>query len=326
MLGCGAVAGRRPSEPNLPEKRRTRRKRVSATTGVTAVVVNYNSASRLGPLLDVLGPQVDVVVIVDNASVDGSADSVEGRGGVQVIHNAENRGFAAAANQGAARAGGEWILFVNPDAHLQANDVTTLLHDVPPDVAAVAPLQVDEHGSPKPETGGHRPTLLRYLVWALVPVRFHRRFGPWLAPPWPERDQELDWVSGALLAIRRPVFEGLGGFDERYFLYHEDVDFGTRARTAGYRILCRPAVRLHHEVAHGDPARRVASGLRSIESLALAFTGWRRRALGVILVLGYGLRATLGSGVGRDLARAAIPHARELMTGRVPERRLPPPS
>jgi GT2 family glycosyltransferase len=291
--------------------------------GVTAVIVNYNSGARLGPLIDTLAPEVQSVAVVDNASADGSADEVEGRRGAIVIRNDANRGFAAAANQGAAEATTEWVLFVNPDIHLRPGDVTTLLTGLAADVAAVAPLQVDEAGAPKPETGGYRPTLPRYLMWALIPVRFHRRMGPWLAPPWPERDVEVDWVSGALLGIRRAVFERLGGFDERFFLYHEDVDFGTRARNAGFRVLCRPAVRLHHEVAHGDPQRRVASGLRSVESLALAFTGWRRRALGMILVIGFGLRAAIGSGTGRDLARAALPHARALVAGRVPERSLP---
>jgi N-acetylglucosaminyl-diphospho-decaprenol L-rhamnosyltransferase len=291
--------------------------------GVTAVIVNYNSGVRLGPLIETLAPEVRSVVVVDNASADGSADAVEGRGDVTVIQNDANRGFAAAANQGAAEATTEWVVFVNPDIHLRPGDVTALLAGLQADVAAVAPLQVDESGTPKPETGGYRPTLARYLMWALVPVRFHRRMGPWLAPPWPKRDVDVDWVSGALLGIRRSVFEQLGRFDERFFLYHEDVDFGTRARRAGYRVLCRPAVRLHHEVAHGDPKRRVASGLRSVESLALAFPGWRRRALGMILVVGFGLRAVMGSGTGRDLARAALPHARALVGGRVPERSLP---
>jgi GT2 family glycosyltransferase len=291
----------------------------------TAVVVNYNSGNRLVALLDALLSQVESVVIVDNDSVDGSADMAEGSDRVRVVRNRDNRGFAAAANQGAALSHGEWVAFVNPDAHVGPGDVTALLAGLPPDVAAVAPLQVDDRGKPMPETGGFRPTLPRYLVWALIPVRFHRRFGPWLAPPWPTIDTELDWVSGALLAVRRNVFMELGGFDQRFFLYHEDVDFGTRARAAGYRILCRPLVRLHHEVAHGDPDRRVASGLRSIESLALAFTGWRRRMLGMILLLGYGLRSVWGSGVGRQLARAALPHCRELIAGRVPQRRLPSP-
>jgi N-acetylglucosaminyl-diphospho-decaprenol L-rhamnosyltransferase len=284
----------------------------------TAVIVNYNSGHRLGPLLDRVQPEVRATAIVDNASSDGSLAAAEGRSDVTIVRNTVNRGFAAAANQGAANAESDWVLFVNPDIHLTPGDITTLLSGVPDDVAAVAPLQVDEHGTPKVETGGYQPTLLRYLVWALVPVRFHRRFGPYLAPPFPARDTELDWVSGALLGIRRAVFAGLGGFDERFFLYHEDVDFGRRAREAGYRIWVRPAVRLHHEVAHGDPSRRVLSGVRSVESLGKAFRGWRRRALGAILVVGYGLRATLGSGTGRDLARAVLPLCRDMALGRTP--------
>jgi GT2 family glycosyltransferase len=289
-----------------------------AVQDATAVIVNYNSGHRLGPLLDLVQPEVRGVAIVDNASSDGSLDAAEGRPNVTIVRNDGNRGFAAAANQGAATADSAWVLFVNPDIHLTPGDISTLLTGVPSDVAAVAPLQVDEEGTPKVETGGYQPTLLRYLVWALIPVRFHRRFGPWVAPPFPDRDTDLDWVSGALLGIRREVFERLGRFDERFFLYHEDVDFGRRAREAGYRIWVRPSVRLHHEVAHGDPSRRVLSGVRSVESLAKAFGGWRRRVLGVILLIGYGLRATLGSGTGRDLARAVLPMCRDLALGRTP--------
>lgn len=284
-----------------------------------AVVVNYDSGQRLGPLLDVLLPEVAGAVVVDNASTDGSLAIAESRPGVSVVRNDRNRGFAAAANQGAARAAGEtWLLFVNPDTRLRAGQVTELLRDIPRDAAAVAPLQVDAGGEPRSETGGYEPTLLRYLVWALLPVRLHGRSGPWLAPPWPVADVELDWVSGALLGIRREVFEALGAFDERFFLYHEDVDFCRRARAAGHRILCRPSVRLEHEVAHGDRGRRVLSGIRSVRSLALDFSGWRRRALGGILALGFGARALLASGTTRALARATLPEALRLLGGAAP--------
>ena len=280
------------------------------------MLVNYNSGHRLGPLLDRLAPEVRAVAIVDNASTDGSLAGVEGRSSVTILRNDSNRGFAAAANQGAALAEGAWILFVNPDVVLQPGDVSTLLADVPVDVAAVAPLQVDERGEPRIETGGYQPTLARYLLWALVPVRFHRRWGPFVAPPFPTGDAELDWVSGALVGIRRHVFVRLGGFDERFFMYHEDVDFGRRAREAGHRIWVRPSVRLHHEVAHGEPRRKVVSGLQAVESLAKTFHGWRLRALGGILVVGYGLRAALGTGTRRDMARAVLPRCLELLGGR----------
>ena len=294
--------------------------RTAAVSDATSVIVNYNSGDRLTSLLDDLEREVEAIVVVDNASTDGSLHAAEGRSKVTIVRNDDNRGFAAAANQGAALAATTWVLFTNPDIHLRAGDVTALLAAVPASVAAIAPLQVDEHGGPKVETGGYRPTLGRYLVWALVPVRFHRTWGPWIAPPFPTSDTDVDWVSGALLAVRRDVFASLGGFDERFFLYHEDVDLGRRARRAGYRIWVRPSVHLYHEVAHGDPGRRVQSGLRSVESLALTFHGWRRRALGVILLTGYGLRAGLGSGTGRDLARAVLPHCIVLIRGGSPTR------
>src|SRR5712692_5079707 len=285
-----------------------------------AVIVNYNSGSRLGPLLDALQPEVASIAVVDNASSDDSLRAAEGRRIVTIIRNDTNRGFAAAANQGAASGTADWLLFVNPDTHLESGQVTGLLAEVPADVAAIAPLQVDEEGRARSETGGYEPTLSRYLVWAVLPVRFHRAMGPWLAPPFPATDTSLAWVSGALLGIRRRVFLELRAFDERFFLYHEDVDFCRRARRSGYRILCRPSVRLHHEVAHGEPARRIPSGLRSIESLALDFAGWRRRALGVALALGFGLRAVFASGTTRQLARAALPHCMLLIEGRLPAR------
>jgi N-acetylglucosaminyl-diphospho-decaprenol L-rhamnosyltransferase len=286
----------------------------------TAVVVNHNSGPRLGPLLEALLGEVGTVVVVDNASSDHSIQTAEGRDRVGVVRNDANRGFAAAANQGARSVTSEWLVFVNPDAQLRPGQVQTLLSGVPADVAAVAPLQVDQNDLPRSETGGYEPTLSRYLVWALVPVRFHRRRGPWLAPPWPQSDMDLAWVSGALLGVRRAVFESLGRFDERFFLYHEDVDLCRQARRAGYRVICRPSVRLVHEVAHGDPRRRVTSGLRSVESLALDFTGPRRRALGAVLGIGFGLRALFASGTARELARAVLPHCRTLLRGELPKR------
>ena len=292
--------------------------RATRRQDATAILVNYNSGERLGPLLDVLEGEVEGIVVVDNASSDDSLRPAESRPSVTVIRNESNRGFAAAVNQGADVARGDWIVLVNPDAHVRPGDVRALLEAVPADVAAVAPLQVDEQGRPLAETGGYEPSLARYLLWALIPARYHRRSGPWLAPPFPNNDVEVDWVSGALLGVRRKVFEDLERFDERFFLYHEDVDFARRAREAGYRILCRGELRLHHEVAHGDPARRVTSGLRSVESLALTFPGWRRRALGLVLGMGFLLRSVFGSPRQRPWARAALGHCRRLIGGSLP--------
>src|SRR5437870_2295228 len=141
---------------------------VTAPMDATAIIVNYNSGRRLGPLLDLVEPEVTDVVVVDNASTDGSVEPAEGRRHVRILRNRTNRGFAAATNQGAQGASTEWLLFVNPDVHLRPGDIRTLLSGVPADVAEVAPLQVDEHDTPKVETGGYQPSLFRYLGWALI--------------------------------------------------------------------------------------------------------------------------------------------------------------
>jgi len=213
---------------------------------------------------------------------------------------------------------------VNDDAHVRPGEITELLRNLPRDVAVVAAMQVDSRGVPLSETGGYDPSILRYLVWAFVPGRFHYRFGPHISRPFPRGDTDLDWVSAALMGIRAGPFFELGMLNEKYWMYVEDVDFCRRARRAGYRVILRASVHLIHEVAQGDPQRRILSGLRSMESLALDFPGWQRRAFGVVMGIGYVLRATVaGSSTERALARASIRHCAELIKGRFPNRDLP---
>lgn len=291
-----------------------------------AVVVNYNSGDRLGPLLEVLEPEVRRVIVVDNASRDGSQDAAKDRAKTTLVQNDRNRGFAAAVNQGSrmATADDDWVVLVNDDAHVRPGEMTQLLKDVPTECAVIAALQVNFEDKKLNESGGYDPSLARFLVWAVVPFSLHLWFGPWLAWPWPKHDKDLDWVSGAMLAIRREPYFELGMLDERYWMYQEDADFCKKARKAGYRVIHRPSVRLIHEVAAGSAERRILSGLRSVESLALEFPGWRLRALGGVLGLGFGLRAVLAWGTRRALARECLPHCWALMRGQLPERHLPP--
>jgi GT2 family glycosyltransferase len=289
------------------------------------VVVNYNSGDRLGPLLDVLEPEVRRVVVVDNASRDGSEQPASGREKTTLIRNERNRGFAAAVNQGAQLSTGEddWIVLVNDDAHARPGEMTQLLTDVPKECAVIAALQVSFQDVKLNESGGYDPSLARFLVWAFVPFSLHLWFGPWLAWPWPTKDKDLDWVSGAMLAIRRGPYFELGMLDERFWMYQEDADFCKKARLAGYRVIHRPSVHLIHEVAQGSAERRILSGLRSVESLALEFPGWRLRALGWVLGIGFGLRATFAWGTRRALAKECLPHCWALIRGKLPERHLP---
>lgn len=258
-----------------------------APRDVTAVVVNYRSGQRLAELLRHIEGQVAEAIVVDNASEDGSLEAAAGLA-AKTIANAENRGFAIGANIGAAHVTTEWICFANPDTRPQAGTVAALIEGVPGSTAVIAPIQTDPTGKPLQETGGHAPTLPRYAAWAFLPMI--ARIGPWLAPPFPEGDFWPDWVSGSFMLVRRLAFERVHGFDERFFMYQEDVDLCRRVRTAGYDVVCRGSVAVEHEVGQGDPQRRADAAARSVASLAHGFEGTRRRLLGSILVAGYALR------------------------------------
>lgn len=278
---------------------------------VTAIIVNYDSGDRLARLLERLEDEVRQIVVVDNASSDGSARAARDRPGVVFLANPSNAGFATAANLGVELATGAWLLFANPDTHPEHGVIGSLISHVPDDVAVVAPIQVGSDDEPLTETGGHDPSLARYLAWAILPARLRADRGPWLAPPLPLADCFPDWVSGAFMAVRADAFERVHGFDERFFLYQEDADLCRRLRTSGYRVMCRAWLRVRHEVMQGDASRRAAAAARSVEPLSDRFTGWRRRGLGLVLSLGYGLRSPLPR-QGRA-ARAALPASLRLL-------------
>jgi GT2 family glycosyltransferase len=284
---------------------------------LTIVVVNFESGNRLEPLLNSIEDESAAIAVVDNASGDGSERAALGRRKVSLMRNQSNRGFAAAANQGAKGADSEWIVFVNPDTRPKPGQISQLVAGAPSDAALMAPLQVAASGRPISETGGYEPALVRFLVWAFLPGRFHGRHGPWLAPPFPEDDTALDWVSGALLAARSEVFERLGGFDERFFLFQEDVDLSRRVRAAGYRVLVRPAIRVPHEVGQsGDPDRTRVRARAFVSALSQDFPGLKRRLLGLLLTIGFGWRS-LALGSRGAMARAAVGSSFQLLaTGR----------
>jgi GT2 family glycosyltransferase len=166
--------------------------------------------------------------VVDNASTDASADIAEAAG-ARVVRNAENRGFAAAANQGAALGTGELILFLNPDATLAPDDLALLVRAFDdPSVGAAGPRLVHPDGAEQRS------------CWPFPsPVRTWREaFG--------FASASADFVVGACLLVRRDAFERLGGFDERFWLYGEETDICRRLRDCGLRVVHVPEARAVH--------------------------------------------------------------------------------
>lgn len=231
---------------------------------VSAVVVSYNTRDHLlrclASLESVLLPLE--VVVVDNASGDGSAEAVAERfPATRIVRNDENLGFARASNQGLRRCGAPYVLLLNSDAEVRPGAVEALagLLDARPRVGAVGPRTLSPDGSVQVSFG---PPLTPWGEWRqrrlLRGVRARRPDALRRAAERAGGEREPAWVSGACLLARRQALDQVGGFDEGFFLYEEDVDLCRRLRQAGWTILFTPAAEVVHHVGRSmarDPDR-----------------------------------------------------------------------
>jgi len=231
--------------------------------GMDVVVVSYRSGSELRGCVEPLAAAEGVhVVVVDNASGDGSLDAVSGLD-VRTIELPANRGFAAGCNAGWRATSSPYVLFLNPDARIEPAALETLvaLVEREPGVAVAAPRIVDEDGSL--DLSERRfPTLRSTYAHALFLHRLFRR-AAWASelvrdPADYERAGSPDWVSGACLLVRRSVLEELGGWDEGFFLYCEDKDLCRRARDRGYDVRFEPAALARHTGGASAPRPSLA--------------------------------------------------------------------
>ena len=242
------------------------------------VIVSWNTARELVECLasiaasDRAAFHLARVVVVDNASRDGSGHQIAaGPLPLTVVRNAENRGFAAACNQGAAGSKADYLLFLNPDTRLfpetLARTVTFLERSDSGDIGICGIRLVDAQGD-SVVAGAHFPTVRSYIGQALGLDRLLPRSFPPLLISMADGDatRDVDQVIGAFFLARRQVFESLGGFDERFFVYFEEVDFSLRARQRGFRSVCfAGATAVHHGARSSEQvkATRLFYSLRS---------------------------------------------------------------
>jgi N-acetylglucosaminyl-diphospho-decaprenol L-rhamnosyltransferase len=195
------------------------------------------------------------VVLVDNASGDGTVDAVRGRfgGRVDIVANTRNVGFGVACNQGASRvADAAWLLFLNADTALLPEALATLIAEgeARADAAVLGPRLVGDDGARRSSVRGH-PTRLA-LLHQHTALRFLRvgvaAYERYKAPPGAlsEAPVDVEVVMGAALLVRGDDFRALGGFDERYFLYFEEADLCRRAAQAGRRVRFVPTAVVRH--------------------------------------------------------------------------------
>ncbi len=234
---------------------------------VSVVTVTYQAAGFLPPFLADLAAQAPApeVIVVDNASTDGSAALVaRDLPHATLVRAPRNLGFAAGSNLGAARATGEVLVFLNPDTRFPPDAVAALAAPVRdrPDVGVVGGKLVFPDGRIQGAGGLLGPNGVAHQRGWGEPDR-----GQY------DRETEVDYVPGAALAIRRELFHALGSFYEGYFPgFYEDTELCVRARRRGLGVLYRPSPRIVH-LGSATMGRRAHFWLTRNRIVFLARTG-----------------------------------------------------
>ena len=210
---------------------------------VTAIVVNWNAGDHLVRCIEGLRSQKDVVVdvvVVDNASSDGSLDRLrQFEHPVRVVQTGENLGFGRGVNQGLALADEPFALVLNPDVVLQPEALARLVTFLAdhPQVGIVGPQLKGCDGQVQASCG-LAPRLIdeicrKFLLHLIFPLFKFRRNKP-------SKSVAVAWVTGACFLARREVLTAVGGLDEAIFMYYEDVDLGLRVNAAGWQVMYLP--------------------------------------------------------------------------------------
>ncbi|MGH9208701.1 MAG: glycosyltransferase family 2 protein, partial [Acidimicrobiales bacterium] len=203
---------------------------------VSAVIVNYNAREHLAKCVNSLRREgVSQIVVVDNGSSDGSKEALETVDpGAVFLAQRHNSGYGAAANRGAEATEGEAVLICNPDVEMLPGALRTMIGSLAADTAlgVVGPKILDREGNLYPSARTF-PSLVDSIGHGFIGLvqpdnPFSRRYK---MESWDHRNaQAVDWVSGACFLARREALDSVGGFDESYFMYMEDVDLCWRAR------------------------------------------------------------------------------------------------
>jgi len=254
------------------------------TKQLSVLIVTYNSTRLIDALLAGLAAQLEPldaeIVLVDNASHDGTADLVARQHPeVRLVRSPVNLGFAAGNNLAARHARGRMLLLLNPDALPEPGAIARGLALMQQDsrVGLGGGRLLDPDGSTQPSARMFPSLAQEFIVLSGLAAKFPRSrwFGrmdrTWADPAQPAA---VDWVPGAFAFIPSELFAQLNGFDERFFLYYEEVDLCRRIQAAGYRIQYWPELRVSH--IGGESARTVQG--ETVSRAGSQLTLWRARS------------------------------------------------
>lgn len=258
--------------------------RISATLSV--VIVNWNSGQQIKACIESLTPQYPVF-LVDNASTDGSQEYVADMPAVVLIRAKKNLGFGMACNLGAQQAQSDYLLFLNPDAAVYPETLektVAFMQDQSNAEIGICGVQLVDETGHVPRSCARFPTPLGFLVHAFGLDKLLPSIGHFMAEWAHDSTRDVDQVIGAFFMVRRELFESLNGFDERFFVYFEEVDFSYRARQAGWRSVYLADAQAFHAgggTSNQVKARRLFYSLRSRLLYAFKHFSWA----GAVLVM-----------------------------------------
>jgi GT2 family glycosyltransferase len=242
------------------------------TTGpspsLSIAIVNWNAGTQLGRCLDSIRDAMsrDVhlarVVVVDNASTDGSLDRIREPSDLplEIVRNSTNRGFAAACNQAARGFSSDYVLFLNPDAAVGRDTISRAvgwMEQASHSRTGILGVQLIDGEGHVARSCARFPTPVTCIGRSLGIDRVIPSCGYMMADWDHEDSRRVDHVIGAFFLVRRSVFEALGGFDESFFVYLEDLDFSCRARMAGWSSYYLADTQAYHK--GGGTSERIKS-------------------------------------------------------------------
>jgi GT2 family glycosyltransferase len=275
-------------------RRSSKRRRVGETPGLwfhaendglshdielSIIIVSWNVRRDLEACLQSLRDNSDPpheTIVIDNASSDDTLPLLKDDSDVRVIANTDNRGFAAANNQGLAVARGAWLLLLNPDTVVPPGALRQLVDfaRVHPEAGVIGPRLLNPDGSlqyscrsfPTVTAGMFRHTFLGRLFPRVRSMR------DYLMCDWPhDAPREVDWLSGAAMLVNRRAFEQVGGLDEGFYWGSEDVDYCYRMHQAGWQVLYTPEPSITHAIGRSTDQVLIPTIIRTHRSMQRLF-------------------------------------------------------
>lgn len=295
---------------------------------LSVVILNWNVCALLRGCLRSLAPdpagprplEIEIIV-VDAGSTDGSAEmTVREFPSVRLLARPENLGYSRGNNLGLAAAAGRYLLVLNPDTQAAPGALPALVDfaEAHPQAGLAGPRLLNADGSTQ-SSRRRFPTLgLAFFesTW-LQPLAPRRWLDRYYARDLPDdRPAVVDWVTGACLLIRREVYTQIGGFDEGFFMYSEELDYCRRARAAGWQVAYTPAAQVYHyEGKSSEQAPSAERHIRFQRSKIRYFRKYHGPAAAQALRLA--LLANFAQQLAVESAKALLGHKREMRLARV---------